>query len=161
MAEYIDAFLFGLLPWGLNQTDWAALALRLGVGLPFFVSGMNKLFCPICHGWLVSNLTRAKLPCVWFLCWWLAAWEAVAGLLLVLGLFTAAAAFILFIICVVAFITSWRRKLEAKKPAHKADAFTELGFMFDTLLTWMVVALMFMGPGAISLDALWFAKLMP
>lgn len=159
--DYLNAFFFGLLPWGLNQTDWASLALRLGVGLPFFVSGMNKLFCPICHGWLVANLNRAKLPCVWFLCWWLAFWEAFAGLLLVLGLFTAAAAFILFIVCVVAFITSWRRKLDAKKPAHLSDAFTELGFMFDTLLTWMVLALMFMGPGALSLDAAWFAKLAP
>lgn len=161
MADYLNAFLFGLLPWGLNQTDLGLLVLRLGVGVPFFISGMNKLFCPICHGWLVNNLTKSGLPCVWFTVWWLAAWEAIAGLLLVLGLFTAAAAFILFIVCVVAFITSWRRKLEAKKPAHFWDACTEIGFMFDTLLTWMVVAIMFMGPGVYSLDWALFAKLAP
>lgn len=157
----IEAFLYGLLPWGLNQADLGALMLRLGVGLPFFISGMNKLFCPICHGWLVSNLTRSHIPCVWFTVWWLAFWEAAAGLLLALGLFTAGAAFILFIVCIVAFIVSWRRKLEAKKPAHFWDACTEIGFMFDTLLTWMLLAVMFYGPGAYSLDALFFGALRP
>lgn len=161
MAEYLHAFFFGLLPWGLDQFDWAALALRVGVGLPFFVSGLNKLLCPVCHGWLVANMTRAKLPCVWFLCWWLAAWEAVAGLMLVLGLFSSAAAFILFVVCLVAFCTSWRRKVEKAKPAHRFDAFTEVGFMFDTLLVWMLLALMLMGPGDLSLDALFFSALAP
>jgi uncharacterized membrane protein YphA (DoxX/SURF4 family) len=158
VTEYLTAFL-ALLTWGINDPNWATLALRIGVGLPFFVSGMDKLFCPICHGWLVANMTRAKLPCVWFL--WLAFWEAAAGLMLVLGLFTGASAFILFVICVVAFLTSWRRKLEKAKPAHVFDAFTEVGFMFDVLLAWMVLALMFMGPGTLSLDYLWFKELMP
>jgi len=160
VTEYLTAF-HALLVWGMNDKDWATLALRVGVGLPFFVSGMDKLFCPICHGWLVANMKRSNLPCVWFLCWFVAFWEAVAGLMLVLGLFTAAAAFILLVICLVAWITSWRRKLEKAKPAHEFDAFTELGFMFDTLLIWMVLALMFLGPGELSLDYHWFKELMP
>lgn len=155
MSQYLDLWgWLGVLTWGLDRHDWGLLVLRLGVGVPFFISGMNKTFCPICHGWLVANLTRAQLPMPQYLCWWLAFWEALAGLTLTLGLFTGASAFILFIVCVVAFITSWRRKLAAKKPAHFWDACTEIGFMFDTLLTWMVLAIMFMGPGAISLDAL-------
>lgn len=157
----VEAFLLGLLPWGLDLPDLAALALRLGVGVPFFISGMNKLFCPTCHGWLRSNLTRSQIPCVGFTVWWLAFWEAFAGFTLTWGLFTGASAFILFIVCIVAFIVSWRRKLDKKKPAHFWDACTEVGFMFDTLLTWMLLAVMFLGPGRYSLDALWFAKLAP
>lgn len=160
MSE-LYAFTFGLLPWGLNQTDIALLALRLGVGIPFAISGWNKLTCPICHGWLRSNLTRSKIPCVGFTVWWLAGWEFVAGLTLALGLMSAASALVLFIVCIVAFIVSWRRKLEAKKPAHFMDACTEVLFMFDVLLAWMVLATMFAGPGAYSMDAWLFKELMP
>lgn len=159
--EYLSAFWQGLLPWGMNQDDLALLVLRLGVGVPFFISGMNKLFCPICHGWLLSNLTRSKIPCPRFSVWWLAFWEALAGFTLAIGLFSAASAFILFIVCVVAFIVSWRRKLDAKRPAHFWDACTEIGFMFDTLLAWMVLAVMLAGPGAISVDYLLFNGMMP
>ena len=159
--EYITAFTFGLLPWGLNQTDIALLALRVGVGVPFAISGWNKLTCPICHGWLRSNLTRSGIPCVGFSVWWLAGWEFVAGVTLALGLLSAASAFVLFIVCVVAFIVSWRRKLDAKKPAHFMDACTEVLFMFDVLLAWMVLATMFAGPGAYSMDAWLFKELMP
>ena len=161
MMDYLNAFLFGLLPWGINQPDLAALILRLGVGVPFFISGMNKLLCPTCHGWLRANLTKSGIPCVPFTVWWLAAWEALAGFTLALGLFTGASAFVLFIVCVVAFIVSWRRKLEKKNPAHFWDACTEIGFMFDTLLAWMLLAVMMVGPGRYSLDWLLFSKLAP
>lgn len=157
----IEAFFLGLLPWGLNLPDLAALLLRLGVGVPFFISGMNKLFCPICHGWLRSNLTRSGIPCVGFTVWWLAFWEAAAGLTLALGLMSAASAFVLLVVCIVAFIVSWRRKLDKKKPAHFWDACTEIGFMFDVLLIWMLLAVMALGPGALSLDAWLWPALRP
>lgn len=151
--EYLQAFHM-LLVNGMQTPDLAQLVLRLGVGIPFFISGMNKLFCPICHGWLVSNLKKSGIPsCGGFTVWFLAFWEAFAGLLLAFGFLTAGAAFVLFIVCVVAFLVSWRRKLEAKKPAHFWDASTEIGFMFDTLLVWMLLALMSFGAGAYSADA--------
>lgn len=153
MMEYLHAFHM-LLVNGMNTPDLALLVLRLGVGIPFFISGMNKLFCPICHGWLVSNLKKSSIPsCSGFTVWFLAFWEAFAGLLLAFGFLTAGAAFVLFIVCVVAFLVSWRRKLEAKKPAHFWDACTEIGFMFDTLLVWMLLALMSFSAGAYSVDA--------
>lgn len=152
--EYLHAF-FDLLVNGLQRPDLADLAVRLGVGIPFFISGMNKLFCPICHGWLVANLQRSQIPaCGGFTVWFLAFWEAAAGLSLALGFLSAASAFILFVVCVVAFIVSWRRKLEKKNPAHFWDACTEIGFMFDVLLIWLLLAVMFNGPGPYSLDAL-------
>lgn len=153
MAHW-NAFLFGLLPWGLSLPDWAPFILRLFVGLPFFISGGNKLFCPICHSRLVNNLTKSGIPCVSFMVWWLAFWECLAGLLLLLGLFSSAAAFILFVVCIVAFVVSWRRKLERARPVHFLDACTEIGFLFDTLLIGMLLSLMLSGPGPISLDFL-------
>lgn len=160
-VEHWTAFWSGLLVWGLDRTDLALLALRLGVGVPFAISGWNKLTCPICHGWLRSNLDRSGIPCVGFSVWWLAGWEFAAGLTLALGLLTAASAFILFIVCLIAFIVSWRRKLEKKQPAHKMDAATEIGFMFDVLLAWMLIATMLMGPGNYSLDAWLWPNLRP
>lgn len=158
-AEVIGAL--GILSWGLNVEDWPQLVARLGVGVPFAISGLNKLFCPTCHGWLRSNLTRSRIPCPSFSVWWVAGWEAMAGITLTLGLMTGASAFVLFIVCVVAFIVSWRRKIEAKKPAHFWDACTEIGFMFDVLLLWLLAVIMFTGPGALSLDAVLFPQLKP
>lgn len=154
----IDAF-HALMTWGAPNGDAVSLVLRLGVGLPFLVSGLDKLICPICHGWLVANLTKSGIPWPRYTCWWVAGWEAVAGLLLVLGLFTGFAALVLLIICIVAWIVSWRRKVLGKNPAHIFDAFTEVGFMFDTLLVWMLMALFFTGPGFYSLDQLLWESL--
>lgn len=153
--------LLGLATWGAPSADLAALLMRIGVGLPFLISGLNKMLCPICHGWLRSNLTRSGIPCVWFTVWWLAAWEALAGFTLLVGLFTGLSAVVLLIVCVVAWVVSWRRKLEAKKPAHKWDAATEVLFCFDVLLIWLVLGIGMIGPGRWSLDYLFFAKLMP
>lgn len=154
--------LLSLATWGApSGLEIIQLLLRLGVGVPFMVSGLNKLFCPICHGWLRSNLTRSGIPCVEFTVWWLAGWEAAAGALLVLGLFTGFGAIVLLIVCVVAWVVSWRRKLEAKRPAHFMDAITEVLFCFDVLLVWLLFAIGVLGPGPWSLDALLFAGLRP
>lgn len=147
------AFL-AILTHGLAVADFGELILRLGVGVPFLISGCNKLFCPTCHRWLRNNLTNSGIACPAVAVWWVAGWEAFAGLLLVLGLFTGAAAFILFLVCAVAFLVSWRRKLDKKNPAHFWDAYTEIGFMFDVLLGWMLLVTMFQGPGKFSLDYL-------
>lgn len=158
---HLTAFLSGLLPWGLNNFDLASFILRLFIGIPFFISGANKLFCPICHGRLVNNLTLSKIPCVSFTVWWLAFWEFVAGFLLVIGLLTSASAFILFIVSLVAFLVSWKRKLQKVHPVHFWDACTEVGFLFDTLLIGMTLSLMFIGPGGISLDSHFFPGMRP
>lgn len=149
--EYLHAFL-DLLVYGIPNLDAASAIMRLGVGVPFFISGMNKLLCPVCHGYLLSNLTRSGIACPRASVWWVAGWEALAGLTLALGLFTGASAFILFVVCIVAFLVSWKRKLQKKNPVHFFDACTEVGFMFDVLLIWLLLGVMFIGPGAFSLD---------
>lgn len=154
MSPYLDAFL-ALLREGFSLPDMAALVLRLGVGVFFAISGWNKLTCPVCHGYLSSNLQRSNLPhCGGLLVWWVAGWEFVAGLALAIGLFTGAASFVLFIVCVVAFLVSHKRKIAKKNPVHKMDAATEYLCMFDVLLAWMLLATMALGPGSYSLDRL-------
>lgn len=159
MMAYLDAFLT-LLRDGLAQPDLASFVLRLNVGVFFAISGGNKLLCPICHGYLDSNLKRSGIPsCGGAMVWWVAGWEFLAGVLLALGLFTGAAAFILFLVCVVAFIVSHKRKIEKKNPVHAFDAATEYLCMFDVLLATMLLAIMFNGPGVISLDhTIWGIK---
>lgn len=150
---YLEAFLV-LLREGMALPDLAALVLRLGAGVFFAISGWNKLTDPICHGYLLSNLRRSAIPCCSFMVWWVAGWEFLAGLTLALGLFTGASAFVLLVICIVAFLVSHKRKIAKKNPVHRMDAITEYLCMFDVLLIWMLLAVMAMGPGAWSLDRL-------
>lgn len=150
---YLQAF--NTLLWqGLSLPDLASLVLRAGVGVFFAISGWNKLTCPTCHGLLVGNLTRSLLPCPQFLCWWVAGWEFLAGATLALGFYTGASAFILLIVCVVAFLVSHKRKIAKKNPVHALDAATEYLCMFDVLLVWMTLAVMALGPDRWSLDYL-------
>ena len=152
--EYLNAF-HTLLWAGMNLPDFAALVLRLGVGVFFAISGWNKLTCSICHGYLKSNLARSHLPdCRGLLVWWVAGWEFLAGVTLALGLYTGASAFVLLVICLVAFLVSHRRKIAKKNPVHAMDAATEYLCMFDVLLMWMLLAVMATGPGRWSVDAL-------
>lgn len=157
--EYLHGF-HTLLWAGINLPDIAALILRLGVGVFFAISGWNKLTCPTCHGYLGSNLARSGLPsCGGYMVWWVAGWEFAAGAAIAIGLYTGAAAFILFVVCLVAFIVSWRRKLARKNPVHRMDAATEVLCMFDVLLMWMLLAVMMIGPGAVSVDRLLWGAL--
>ena len=153
--EYLQAFL-DLLSFGINTSALADFFLRAGVGVPFMVSGLNKMFCPFCRDGLYANLRRSGIPNVDFCGPWVAFWEAFAGFMLVIGLFTGAAAFILFVVCIVAFMVSWWRKLEKKNPRHIPEAITEVGFQFDLLLIWMLLAIMMIGPGVISMDHILF-----
>lgn len=154
MLIYWEAFLM-LLREGMQTPDLASLVLRLFVGIPFAISGWNKLTCPICHGYLKSNLARSSIPsCGGLMVYWVAGWEFLAGLALALGLLTGASAFVLLLVCIVAFIVSHKRKIEKKNPVHFMDKLTEYGFMFDVLLIGMLLAIMGIGPGAYSLDRL-------
>lgn len=147
-------YMFNLMVHGLDWHNVADLIMRLGVGIPFFISGMNKLFCPVCHGYLRSNLARSGIPCVGFSVWWVAFWEALAGFTLAVGFLTGASAFVLLIVCLVATKVSWRRKLAKKNPVHFWDACTEVGFMFDVLLIWLLLGIGFSGTGQFSVDYL-------
>lgn len=127
--------------------DVALLILRIGVGLIFAVHGAQKLFGvwsgPGFAGWTAAMNHMGYRPAGVF-----AAVSAVAefggGLLLVVGLFTPLAAFVLVAQSIVIIgAAHWRSGFFNKNN----------GYEFPLALTTGVVAILFAGPGAWSIDA--------
>lgn len=138
----------------VQSTDMTLLVLRLGVGVAFAISGANKLFNRQIHASLRRNLEMNKIPYLSFCEWWVPFWEFASGVMLTLGFLTGFNAVVLAIICVVAIGCSSKRKVAKKNPINASEAATEYLFLFDILLLWMLVALMFAGGGAFSVDHL-------
>ncbi len=127
--------------------DVALLVLRVGVGLIFAVHGAQKLFGvwggPGYAGWKGAMTHMGYRPAGLF-----AAVSAIAefggGLLLAIGLFTPLAAFILVAQSVVIIGgVHWRSGFFNK----------DNGYEFPLALATGVVAILFAGPGAWSIDA--------
>lgn len=126
--------------------DFGLLALRLGVGVVFFVHGAQKLF-----GWFggfgltgtagfFGNLGLA--PAV-FWAWVVALTETFGGLALILGLFTSVAGALLLIDMLVAFFL-----------VHLKNGFfvNKGGFEFVLTLGVAALALALAGAGRFALD---------
>jgi putative oxidoreductase len=127
--------------------DVALLILRFGVGLIFAVHGAQKMFGlwngPGFAGWTAAMDRMGYRPAVVF-AGVSATAELAGGLLLAIGLFTPLAAFLLVAQSVVIIgAAHWRSGFFNK----------DNGFEFPLALVTGVVAVLFAGPGALSLDA--------
>lgn len=120
----------------------------------FAISGGNKAFVPERHASLRRNLAKNRIPCVQGMVWWVAGWELVAGIMLALGLFSAFAAAVLLIICLVACGCEAAAKVEAYKPINGWDRIADYLYLPEVLYTVLLVAAMVHGTGAFSLDRL-------
>jgi putative oxidoreductase len=131
----------------MATVDVALLILRVGVGLIFAVHGAQKLFGlwsgPGFAGWTAAMERMGYRPAPAFA----AASgliELAGGLLLAVGLFTPIAAFVLVAQSVVIIgAVHWRSGFFNK----------DGGYEFPLALATGVVAILFAGPGALSLDA--------
>ena len=127
--------------------DVALLVLRVGVGLIFAVHGAQKLFGlwngPGFSGWTAAMTHMGYRPAVAFAAVSAGA-EFVGGLLLAIGLFTPLAAFVLVAQSVVIIgAAHWRSGFFNK----------DNGYEFPLALATGVVAILFAGAGALSVDA--------
>jgi putative oxidoreductase len=121
----------------LNTLSSAVLSLfRIVFGLLFTIHGTTKLF-----GWPDGR----AVPIGTWPFWWAGLIEVVAGLLILVGLFTRIAAFIASGHMAVAYF--WRHQPEALWP-HVNEGETAILFCFGFLL------LVFTGGGAFALDAI-------
>lgn len=132
----------------MATVDVAVLVLRIGVGLIFAVHGAQKLFGawggPGFAGWTGAMTGMGYRPPRLF-AGVSALAEFAGGLLLALGLITPIAAFVLIAQSVVII-----------GAAHWRSGFfnRDGGFEFPLALVTGVVAVLFAGPGAYSLDAI-------
>jgi len=131
----------------MATVDVALLILRIGVGLIFAVHGAQKLLGlwngPGFAGWTAAMDRMGYRPAPVFAGVSGLA-ELAGGLLLAIGLFTPIAAFVLVAQSVVIIgAAHWRSGFFNK----------DGGYEFPLALVTGVVAVLFAGPGALSLDA--------
>jgi putative oxidoreductase len=141
-----------LMRGGLNVPDLADLIIRGSVGVFFAISGGNKLFVPERHMSLRRNLAKNRIPCASPMAWWVAGWELVAGAMLAVGLFSAFAAMVLLIICLVACSCEANAKVAAYKPINVWDRIADYLYLPEVLYTVLLTAAIIHGTGHYSLD---------
>ena len=131
--------------WTRVDTPAAALAVRLGVGLVFFLEGIKKFLFPA--DWGVGRFVKIGIPAPEVMAPFVGTVEVICGALIILGLLTQLAAIPLLIDITVA-IVSTKVPLLLQKGfwAMEADARTDYA-MFTGLLF-----LIFAGGGRWSVD---------
>lgn len=138
------------------STDIAILILRATVGMFFLLSGFNKLTNRGRHADLVKTLKEDKVPFIPFMQWWVPGWEFVGGALVLVGLGTPFAAGVLSIIMCVACYSEAGSKVKSYAPINGADTVDDYLYLPEVLYLMMLLAVMSAGPGAYSLDNLFF-----
>lgn len=137
--------MLSILPQLLDFQFYAPLLLRLALGAVFLIHGYPKLFGDRSQfaGWLASM--GFKPGWAWALL--VAIVEVVAGALLVIGLFTQAAALVLAVELLIIILWFKRGQKFVGGPASPAG-----GWEFDFVLLIMALALLILGPGAWAFD---------
>ncbi len=127
--------------------SWGPLVLRLGVGVTFVMHGYPKLFPagPAGFAGLLRNLT---FPAPEFLAWIVGIVEFVGGIAMILGLFVR---YVGVLMAIEMLVTSVRVKMPGGVPFISPKG---TGWELDFLLFMGALALVFLGAGALSLDAL-------
>jgi len=118
---------------------WGLLVLRVFLGIVFVYHGMPKLMMSgkMAKGMGWANGSVVLLGLV----------ELLSGLALVLGLYAEIGALLVGIIMLGAL---WHKMFKWKVPFFAMD---KTGWEFDFILLGAAVAILFLGAGAISLDA--------
>ena len=134
-------------PFGDSNLDWAAIPLRIVLGVIFLDAGLGKFRRGIggFGAWLESlgyPMGRRLGPLV-------ATTEIVGGLLLLAGLLTSWVAIPLALNMVVATYTN---KFKEKLPFQGGSE--QQGYELDVLMVGACVALIFLGAGPASIDSL-------
>jgi len=132
----------------LNRTtaSGSVLIIRLMVGLVFLSEGIQKFLFPDVRG--VGRFIKIGLPEPEFLAYFVASFEVVCGLFIVLGLLTRLAVLPTITIMLVAIATT-------KLPMLAEDGFWEMAHAARTDFSMLLgsLFLLIVGAGKLSLDA--------
>ena len=132
-------------PWGVQNLEWAAVPLRIALGVIFIDAGLGKWRRGIrgTGDWFQS----LGFPLPHLLAMGVASLELVGGALLLLGLGTAWVAIPLAGNMLVA---TWVQKTKLNAPFQGGEV---QGYELDVLLLLACVSLIFLGAGPVSLDS--------
>lgn len=138
---------------GAGATDFALALVRVGTGMFFMLSGFNKLFNAGRHAAIVETFKKDHVPFIAFNQWWVPSWEFAAGLLMVVGLFSAFAAAVLIIICAVACYCEAKERVAAYAPINGGDRIADYLYLPEVLYVLLLSVNVLAGTGRFSLDA--------
>lgn len=119
-----------------NKDEWASVSLRLLVGIFFIIAGYPKLFVRL--DGVAGFFDSLGIPLPFFFAIVVGIVEFFGGIAILLGLFTRPVALLQAIVMIVALLT-----------AHLGG-----GYEKALLLLGGTIALLFLGGGKLSLDAL-------
>ena len=129
------------------QGSAAILLIRLAVGLIFFTQGIIKYIDPNMG---VVRFTRIGFPHPYFTAHFVGTFEIVCGLLVLVGLWTRAAAVPLLIIITVAIVTT---KIPELSRPHQGFWYMVSDARTDFAMLCSLLFLILAGGGSRSLDA--------
>jgi uncharacterized membrane protein YphA (DoxX/SURF4 family) len=138
---------------GVGWTGVALTVIRVAVGMFFMFSGYHKLFNPVRHRAFVDELTNLHVVAVWINQWWVPSVEFAAGAAVFIGLFTPLAALGLFVIVLVAGVTSGRMRIDGYQPIDRADRIDDWLYLPEVLYAFMLIMFVSAGAGPYSVDA--------
>lgn len=140
---------------GFDATDAASLILRLALGMFFASSGFHKAFFPSRRAVLKETFTRDGVyhPAMMVL---IPAGELLGGLGLFFGVLTIPACVGLIVICLGACLVDGLGRIKPTPPdtLSAADYVAHILYLPEVLYVFAMVALILIGPGAYSGDAL-------
>jgi len=149
---------FGLLG-DANLEPWAILLVRVALGVFFAISGGNKLFIASRTKVMYETLAAARIPFPRPMAYCVSAVEFVGGCLLVVGLLSSLASFVLLVNMLVAILTTkLSGGIKALSPLNWVDDFL---YFPEVLYVLFFVWLICSGPGKFSLDRLIATRFVP
>ena len=142
-----------------HSLEWLGiLVARIAVGSLFFLSGRSKLFVPEQRDQMRRTLLKAHIPFPNFDAVFISTVEFVCGLLLIIGALTPLACAMLGSVMIVAIPTSAIRNIKAPCPLGWLAEFL---YLPEVLYLVILIWLFFSGPGWLSVDHLFLARVFP
>lgn len=138
---------------GAASPDAALLTCRVAVGGFFAISGAHKLFHPARRATLRETLFSDHVPLVPFM-HLIPLGELFGGLGVMFGALTVIAAAGLLALCVGACLLDGLKRIPAMHPLNAADWVDDVLYLPEVLYAVILAALIALGPGAYSMDAL-------
>lgn len=134
-------------PWGLQNIDWAAVPLRIALGIILIDAGFGKWHRGIrgtgeWMGGLGIPFPQLAAPGV-------ATLELVGGLLLLMGLLVS---WVAIPLALSMFVATYISKVKLQLPFQGGE---RQGYELNVILLAALVALILLGAGPLSLDSLY------
>ena len=137
--------------------EYAILAVRIALGVFFAISGANKLFVAQRTHAMYETLVAANVPFPQLMTYFVSSVEFVGGCLLVVGLLSSVACFVLLFDMLTAILTTKLSTMpKGDPPLNWLDNFLYLPeVLYALLFVWLICS----GPGRFSIDYRILARL--